>query len=77
MAEGVPNVIKSDHYNPITQMKYKEQKRDNTLELLAIPTFNNMPIERVDFTDFAKSLVEIVQNMALTTEERPKNFFFT
>jgi len=41
-------------------MKYKEQKRDNTLELLAVPTFNNMPIERVEFTAFAKSLQEIV-----------------
>jgi hypothetical protein len=47
------------------------------LELLAIPTFNNMPIERVDYTDFAKSLQEKVSNMALTTDERPKNFFFT
>jgi len=76
-AEGVPNVIKSDHFNPITQMKYKEQKRDNTLELLAVPTFNNMPIEREYFTDFAKALLDIVTSMALTTEDRPKDFFFT
>ena len=55
----------------------KEQKRDNTLELLAVPTFNNMPLERTEFTEFAKQLVDIVSNMALQTEERPKNFFFT
>jgi hypothetical protein len=44
--EKGPNLIKSDAYNPITNMKYKEAKRDNTLELLAVPTFNKMPLER-------------------------------
>jgi hypothetical protein len=44
---GNPGIIKSDYFNPLTNIqKYKTQSQDNTLELLAIPSFNDLMIER-------------------------------
>ena len=51
-----PN-IKSDYYNPLTNQAYKKQEQDNTLELLAIPSFNDLMIERKDSLLFAQSLL--------------------
>ena len=58
-------------------MKYKETKRDNTLELLAVPNFKNMQLERTEYVVFAKCLAERVHTLSLETEERPKNFYFS
>lgn len=38
--QAAPNVIRSEHYNPLVNMKYKENKSENTLETLAVPSFN-------------------------------------
>ena len=72
-----PNVIKSDYHNPIINMKYGKEKSDHTLEFLAIPQFDTLPIERVDFGTFALRLKSIVTDLTLKTEEKPKNYYFT
>lgn len=46
---GVPNVTKSDYYNPVINMKYRQTQHDSTLEFLAFPHLKNLPIERHDF----------------------------
>lgn len=38
--QAAPNVIRSEHYNPLVNMKYKDNKSENTLEVLAVPSFN-------------------------------------
>lgn len=49
-----PGMIKSDHFNPLTNIqRYKSTQQDNTLELLAVPSLNELPIERGDVVEFA------------------------
>ena len=78
-----PNIINSEHYNPLTNMKYKEReqgKPENTLEVLAVPSFAKLPIETKepqDFLAFAQNLNEILTDLTNKTEERPKSFYFT
>ena len=74
---GAPNVIKSDYHNPLINMKYKQQKHDNTLEILAFPSIERFPIERKNVAVFAEKLKDIVLELTLKTEEKPKNFFYT
>ena len=74
-----PNVIHSEHYNPLTNMKYKERdmKSESTLEGLAVPSFTKLPIEVEDHLSFAQNLHEILTDLTNRTEEKPKNFYFT
>ena len=72
-----PNALKSDYHNPLINMKYGKDKSDHTLEFLAIPQFLQLPIERLDFGSFATRLKEIVTDLTLKTEEKPKNYYFT
>ena len=74
-----PNMISSEHYNPLTNMKYKERenKMENTLEVLAVPSFSKLPIQTEDFLTFAQNLNEIVTDLTMKTEEKPKSFYFT
>ena len=58
-------------------MKYKQQKHDNTLEILAFPSIERFPIERKNVAVFAEKLKDIVLELTLKTEEKPKNFFYT
>lgn len=53
MDDNNPSLMKSDHYNPMTNLKYKLQEQDCTLELLAIPSFNDLYIERKNVITFA------------------------
>jgi len=46
MNSGVPNVSKSDYHNPLVNMRYRQQKRDNTLEILAFPYLERLTLER-------------------------------
>ena len=58
-------------------MKYIENKSDNTLEVLAIPSFSQLPIEMESALNFAQNLHGIVTELTQKTEEHPKNFYFT
>ena len=75
--QAAPNVIRSEHYNPLVNMKYKENKSENTLEVLAVPSFSQLPIETQNHLAFAENLNEIVTDLTMKTEEKPKNFYFT
>ena len=72
-------MIHSEHYNPLTNMKYKERegKTESTLEVLAVPSFSKLPIEMEDHLSFAKNLQEILNELTAKTEEKPKSFYFT
>jgi len=79
---GAPNMAKSDYHNPLINMKYKDDngdknKRDFTLELLAVPIFGKIPLERTKDVEFACCLKNKVFEMTLETEEKPKNYYFT
>lgn len=56
-------------------MKYNLQTVDNTLELLAAPVLNKLPILRTEYIDFAENLYKIIKEMSHLSEEKPKNFF--
>jgi hypothetical protein len=56
----MPNVIKSDHFNPLVNMKYKENQTENKLEILAVPSFSHLQVEFEDYFNFSKCLYEIV-----------------
>lgn len=60
-------------------MKYKEResKMENTLEVLAVTSFSKLPIQTEDYLTFAANLNEIVTDLTMKTEEKPKNFYFT
>ena len=58
-------------------VRYGKDKSDHTLEFLAIPQFETLPIERTDYGSFAVRLKEIVTDLTLKTEEKPKNYYFT
>jgi hypothetical protein len=64
---GAQNLIKSDHYNPVTNLKYKVQEEDNTLDLLAVPSFNELQVERKDVIKFAEQLLAKIMNMTVVT----------
>lgn len=50
--------VKSDYYNPLTNQASNKnsKKRDDTLELLAIPVFNSIKIERLNDIELALSI---------------------
>lgn len=50
--------VKSDYYNPLTNQAANKssKKRDDTLELLAIPVFNSIKIERLNDIELALSI---------------------
>lgn len=50
--------VKSDYFNPLTNQgaNKNSKKRDDTLELLAIPVFNNIKIERIHDIELALSI---------------------
>lgn len=50
----------SERVNPLTNMKYNLEIVDNTLELLAAPVLNKLPIERVNQVLFAQNLKKII-----------------
>ena len=54
-----------------------KQGRDNTLDLLVVPIFKIMPVERKDFVVFANNVALRVENLGMETEDRPKNFYYT
>lgn len=56
-------------------MKYNLTQVDNTLELLAAPILNKLPILRVEHIQFAQNLHNIIQELSHLSEEKPKNFF--
>lgn len=58
-------------------MKYGANRSDNTLEVLAIPSFSQLPIDMESPLDFARNLHGIVTELTQKTEELPKNFYFT
>lgn len=70
-------MIRSEHYNPLVNMKYKENKSESTLEALAVPSFETLPVETSDHLAFAQNLNNIVTDLTMKTEEKPKNFYFT
>ena len=47
------------------------------LELLACPSFKNLPVERGSPVNFAKNLNEIIKKFTKTSEEKPNNLYFT
>jgi len=53
----------SERINPLTNMKYSVSANDKTLELLAVPSFEKLPVERDDPVKFAKNLNEIIQSI--------------
>lgn len=57
-------------------MKYNLPTVDNTLELLAAPILNKLPIERTNQILFASHLKVIITELSHLSEEKPKNFFF-
>lgn len=58
-------------------MKYRQQTRDSTLEFLACPSLKNFPIERKNFVSFADNLKDVVMDICMRSEEKPKNYFYT
>ena len=50
---------------------------DKTMELLAVPSFEKLPVERDDPVKFAKNLNEIIQSITQINYDKPKNFYFT
>ena len=62
--------------NPSEKPKPK-QARDNTLDLLAVPNFKIMPVERKDFVSFAEDVVGRVETLSMETEECPKDFCYS
>ena len=44
-------------------MKYSVSANDKTMELLAVPSFEKLPVERDDPVKFAKNLNEIIQSI--------------
>jgi hypothetical protein len=53
----------SERINPLTNMKYSINANDKTMELLAVPSFEKLPVERDDAVKFANNLYEIIQNI--------------
>ena len=43
-------------------MKYSVSANDKTMELLAVPSFEKLPVERDDPVKFAKNLNEIISH---------------
>ncbi len=64
--------MKSDFYNPLTNIqKYKSQQQDNTLELLTIPSLNDLQIERENVINFAQELLKKIGTMTNLTDQKP------
>ncbi len=64
--------MKSDFYNPLTNIqKYKSQQQDNTLELLTIPSLNDLQIERENVIHFAQELLKKIGTMTNLTDQKP------
>ena len=69
--------MKSDFYNPLTNIqKYKSQQQDNTLELLTIPSLNDLQIERENVIHFAQELLKKIGTMTNLTDQKPQNFYY-
>ena len=69
--------VKSDYYNPITNQVRNMKKRDDTLELLAIPIMNQIKIEREDDLKFAIEIYKKICEVSNLSDDLPKNYFFS
>jgi hypothetical protein len=58
-------------------MRYRQQKRDNTLEILAFPYLERLTLERKNMAQFAAKMKDTVLEVTMRTEEKPKNYFYT
>lgn len=73
----VITTAQSERVNPVTNMAYyKQQSVDNTLELLAVPSLNKLPLERDRPIVFATKLREIIGELTQLNEQKPKNYYF-
>jgi hypothetical protein len=56
--------------------KYKTTSQDNTLELLAVPSLNDLQIERENVISFAQDLLKKIGIMTNLTDQKPQNFYY-
>jgi len=55
----------------------KLQDDEDILEMVAIPSFKRLPIERHDVLKFAENLDKKITQLQLISEEKPKAYFFS
>ena len=69
--------MRSERISPLTNMQYNQQvEDDNTLEKLAVPSLEHLPLEKESPQKFAQALQQLLHEKAHQSNRPPKDFFF-